>query len=129
MKSFKAQLSGSSADIRNARVNNFINIIRSQSEQSINLGEDSKQTYRELQIELEGALDIAPGTTVDLMSKLSTIDSHDLMSKVNSIAAKMLKVAEKIELKVILHNTMFPETPVTGLSDAELDFLKPLIRG
>lgn len=129
MKSFKAQLSGSSADIRNARVNNFINIIRAQSEQGINMGDDSKQTYRELQIQLESALDIAPGTTVDLMSKLSSIDSHDLMSKVNGIAAKMLKVAEKIELKVVLHNTMFPETPVEGLSDDELDFLKPLIKG
>ena len=64
-----------------------------------------------------------------IRSWLSIVDSHDLMSKVNGIAAKMMKVAEKIELKVVLHNTMFPDTPVEGLSDDELDFLKPLIKG
>lgn len=129
MKSFKSQLSGNNAEIKGTRVNNFINIIRSQSEMGINIGDDSKQTYRDLQIQLEGALDIAPGTTVDLMSKLSTINSQELMSKVNGLAAKMLKVAEKIELKVALHNALFPESPVTGLSDEELDFLKPIIKG
>lgn len=129
MKSFRAQLNGNNAEIRNARVNNFINMLQSQSEMSINIGDDSKQTYRDLQIKLEGALDVAPGTTMDLMSKLSQIDSRELMSTVNDFAAKMYKVAKKIELKVAIHNTMFPENPVTGLSDEELDFLKPLIKG
>lgn len=128
MKSFKEQLGGDNNAIRQSRVNNFVNVLLSNSNMYLETGENSKQTYRQLQIELEGLLDVAPGTTMDLMSKLSKVNPAELMQKVNEKAAKMLKVANIIERRVALHNAMFPENPVKGLTDEELDFLKPLVR-
>lgn len=128
MKSFKEQLGGDNNAIRQSRVNNFVNVLLSNSNMYLETGENSKQTYRQLQIELEGILDVAPGTTMDLMSRLSRINPAELMKSVNEKAAKMLKVATIIERRVALHNAMFPENPVTGLTDEELDFLKPLVR-
>ena len=128
MKSLKEQLVGTSRDIKETRVNNFINILRDQSENMINNLGSSKIEYRKLQMKLESLVDIAPINAMDLGSKLSTIDTAKLMNDINDVVRDMYNTAIIIERKVALHNRLFPDNKVSGLSDDELDFLKDLVR-
>ena len=128
MKSLKEQLVGNSREIKETRVNNFINILRDQSENMINNLSSSKMEYRKLQMKLESLVDIAPTNAMDLGSKLSTIDSAKLMSDINEVVRDMYNTAIVIERRVALHNRLFPDYKINGLSDEELDFLKDLVR-
>jgi len=128
MKSLKEQLVGNSREIKETRVNNFINILRDQSENMINNLSSSKMEYRKLQMKLESLVDIAPTNAMDLGSKLSTIDTAKLMSDINEVVRDMYNTAIVIERRVALHNRLFPDYKINGLSDEELDFLKDLVR-
>ena len=128
MKSLKEQLVGNSREIKETRVNNFINILRDQSENMINNLSGSKMEYRKLQMKLESLVDIAPTNAMDLGSKLSTIDTAKLMSDINEVVRDMYNTAIVIERRVALHNRLFPDYKINGLSDEELDFLKDLVR-
>lgn len=128
MKSLKEQLVGNSREIKETRVNNFINILRDQSENMINNLSSSKMEYRKLQMKLESLVDIAPTNAMDLGSKLSTIDTDKLMNDINEVVRDMYNTAIVIERRVALHNRLFPDYKINGLSDEELDFLKDLVR-
>ena len=128
MKSLKEQLVGSSREIRESRVSNFINILCDQSENMINNLDHSKMEYRKLQMKLESLLDIAPTNITDLASKLTAIDTTKLMSDINQTVKSMYDVAVIVERRVALHNRLFPDSRAEGLSDKELDFLKDLVR-
>ena len=127
MKSLKEQLVGNSREIKETRVNNFINILRDQSENMINNLSGSKMEYRKLQMKLESLVDIAPTNAMDLGSKLSSIDTAKLMNDINDVVRDMYNTAIVIERRVALHNRLFPDYKITGLSDDELDFLKDLV--
>lgn len=127
MKSLKEQLVGNSREIKETRVNNFINILRDQSENMINNLSGSKMEYRKLQMKLESLVDIAPTNAMDLGSKLSSIDTAKLMNDINDVVCDMYNTAIVIERRVALHNRLFPDYKITGLSDDELDFLKDLV--
>ena len=128
MKSLKEQLVGNSREIKETRVNNFINILRDQSENMINNLSSSKMEYRKLQMKLESLVDIAPTNAMDLGSKLSAIDTAKLMNDINEVVRHMYNTAIVIERRVALHNRLFPDYKINGLSDEELDFLKDLVR-
>lgn len=128
MKSLKEQLVGNSREIKETRVNNFINILRDQSENMINNLSSSKMEYRKLQMKLESLVDIAPTNAMDLGSKLSTIDTAKLMNDINEVVRDMYNTAIVIERRVALHNRLFPDYKINGLSNEELDFLKDLVR-
>ena len=127
MKSLKEQLIGNSREIKETRVNNFINILRDQSENMINNLSSSKMEYRKLQMKLESLVDIAPTNAMDLGSKLSTIDTAKLMNDINEVVRDMYNTAIVIERRVALHNRLFPDYKINGLNDEELDFLKDLV--
>jgi hypothetical protein len=127
MKSLKEQLVGNSREIKETRVNNFINILRDQSENMINNLGNSKMEYRKLQMKLESLVDIAPTNAMDLGSKLSSIDTAKLMNDINDVVRDMYNTAIIIERKVALHNRLFPDYKINGLGDDELDFLKDIV--
>lgn len=127
MKSFKEMVGANADSVRETRVNNFVNMLQTESALRITTGENSIQSYRALQCKLEGLLDIAPETTVDLSAKLATIDCKQLMKEVNDIVYSMVQCARAIKRRCKVHNTLFPDNPVTGLSDAELDFIKDIL--
>ena len=79
-------------------------------------------------MKLESLVDIAPTNAMDLGSKLSAIDTAKLMNDINEVVRDMYNTAIVIERRVALHNRLFPDYKINGLSDEELDFLKDLVR-
>ena len=127
MQSFKEMVGANADAVRVSRVNNFVNMFKTESDLAITTGKNSVQAYRQLAIKLESLLDVAPETTVDLSAKLAGIDSHELYEEVNKVVYDMVQCARAIKRRVALHNALFPENPATGLTDEELDFIKDLL--
>ena len=127
MKSFKEMVGANADAVRATRVANFINMAQTESALRITTGKNSVQAYRQLAIKLESLLDIAPETTVDLSAKLATIDSKALMDSVNDVVYDMVQCARAIKRRVAVHNALFPDSPVEGLTDEELDFIKDML--
>lgn len=123
MKSFKEQLVGTPKQIRELRVQNFLKMVSEQSKSLIEVGENGKCEYRKLQNELESLLDIMPDSSIDLSSKLSNINVSELVDNINSTTNDMLRVARIIQRRVAVHNRLFPDDTVSGLSEEELDFI------
>ena len=123
MKSFKEQLVGTPKEIRELRVQNFLKMVSEQSKSLIEVGENGKCEYRKLQNELESLLDIMPSSSIDLSSKLSNINVSELVDNINSTTNDMLRVARIIQRRVAVHNRLFPDDTVSGLSEEELDFI------
>ena len=123
MKSFKEQLVGTPKEIRELRVQNFLKMVSEQSKSLIEVGENGKCEYRKLQNELESLLDIMPSSSIDLSSKLSNINVSELVDNINSTTNDMLRVARIIQRRVAVHNLLFPDDTVSGLSEDELDFI------
>lgn len=126
MKSFKEQLNGNSKQVRELRVQNFLKMASERSKSLIEVGENGKCAYRDLQNRLESLLDIMPDSSIDLSSKLSTIDVSKLVENINKTTSDMVNVARIIKRRVAVHNRLFPDDPVTGLTTEELDFINDM---
>lgn len=126
MKSFKEQLGGTPKQIRELRVQNFLKMVSEQSKSLIEIGENGKCAYRKLQNKLESLLDIMPDSSIDLSSKLSNTNVSELVNNINSTTADMIKVAQIVQRRVAVHNRLFPDDTVEGLSKEELDFINDI---
>lgn len=124
MQSFESIIGGSAQDVKDIRVKNATRSIKTQSEMNI---AKMIQDYRNLQNELEGSLDLGITNTTDVATNLKAIDPVKLLDEVHNTANQMAILARKIKIAVKIHNTLFPNAKVTGLTDDELDFLKECI--
>lgn len=124
MQSFSQIICGSAKETKDIRVKNATRSIQTQSEMDV---AKMIQEYRNMQNELENSLDLGITNTTDVATNLKDIDPVKVLSTVNSTAQKMAIAARKIKIAVKIHNTLFPDSPVKGLSDDELDFLKDCI--
>lgn len=123
MKPLKEQLSGNPKQIRELRVQNFVNMLCEQSRNLIEVGQNGKCEYRKLQMHLESIVDIAPHSSIDLASELAKTDVNKLMNDINEITQKMYDIARIIARRVAVHNRLFPDSPIDGLTKEELDFI------
>ena len=100
MQSFESIIGGSAKQVKDIRVKNATRSIQTQSEMDV---AKMVQDYRNMQNDLENSLDLGITNTTDVATNLKAIDP------------------------VKIHNTLFPNAKVTGLTDDELDFLKDCI--
>lgn len=124
MQSFELIIGGSAKEVKDVRVKNATRSIQTQSEMDL---AGMVQEYRQLQNDLESTLDLGITNTTDVATNLKDIKPKELLETVNSTAQKMAILARKIKIAAKIHNTLFPSSKVTGLSDDELDFLKDCI--
>lgn len=124
MQSFSKIIGGSAKETKDIRVKNATRSMQTQSEMDI---AKLIQEYRNMQNELENSLDLGITNTTDVATNLKNLDPVKVLDKVNSTAQKMVISARKIKIAVKIHNTLFPDNQVKGLSDDELDFLKDCI--
>ena len=124
MQSFESIIGGSAKQVKDIRVKNATRSIQTQSEMDV---AKMVQDYRNMQNDLENSLDLGITNTTDVATNLKAIDPVKILSKVNTTAQSMAVLARKIKIAVKIHNTLFPNSKVTGLTDDELDFLKDCI--
>ena len=124
MQSFESIIGGSAKEVKDIRVKNATRSIQTQSEMNV---AKMVQDYRNMQNDLENSLDLGITNTTDVATNLKSIDPVEILNKVNTTAQSMAVLARKIKIAVKIHNTLFPNSKVTGLTDDELDFLKDCI--
>ena len=124
MQSFESIIGGSAKEVKDIRVKNATRSIQTQSEMDV---AKMVQDYRNMQNDLENPLDLGITNTTDVATNLKAINPVDILNKVNTTAQSMAVLARKIKIAVKIHNTLFPNAKVTGLTDDELDFLKDCI--
>lgn len=124
MQSFESIIGGSAKEVKDVRVKNATRSIQTQSEMDL---AGMVQEYRQLQNDLESSLDLGITNTTDVATNLKDLKPKELLETVNSIAQKMAILARKIKIATKIHNTLFPSSKATGLTDDELDFLKDCI--
>lgn len=124
MQSFESIIGGSAKQVKDIRVKNATRSIQTQSEMDV---AKMVQDYRNMQNDLENSLDLGITNTTDVATNLKAIDPVKILNKVNTTAQSMAVLARKIKIAVKIHNTLFPNSKVTGLTDDELDFLKDCI--
>lgn len=124
MQSFESIIGGSAKEVKDIRVKNATRSIQTQSEMNV---AKMVQDYRNMQNDLENSLDLGITNTTDVATNLKSINPVEILNKVNTTAQSMAVLARKIKIAVKIHNTLFPNSKVTGLTDDELDFLKDCI--
>lgn len=102
------------------RVNNAEKSALAQSKIMI---EKLKIDYAKIQNEIENKLDLGIEQTTDLGSKLKNLNIESLFTEIYDKADRLAVIARQIKIRVSIHNTLFPENKITGLSKEELDFL------
>lgn len=121
MQSLERIIGGSVESIKNIRVANATKAIQTESYMKL---EKMKQNYRNLQNDLENALDLGITNTQDVATNVKNINAEELIEKVNNLAQEMLIAAREIKLAVKVHNTLFPSNPQSDLTTDEIDFLE-----
>lgn len=120
MQTFKNCIGGSNESVMNVRVNNTEKSALAQSKIMI---EKLKIDYAKIQNEIENKLDLGMEQTTDLGSSLKNLNTESLFTEIYDKADRLAVIARQIKIRVSIHNTLFPENKMTGLSKEELDFL------
>lgn len=120
MQTFKNCIGSSNESVMSIRVNNAEKSALAQSKIMI---EKLKIDYAKIQNEIENKLDLGIEQTTDLGSKLKNLNIESLFTEIYDKADRLAVIARQIKIRVSIHNTLFPENKITGLSKEELDFL------
>ena len=120
MQTFKNCIGSSNESVMSIRVNNAEKSALAQSKIMI---EKLKIDYAKIQNEIENKLDIGMEQTTDLGSSLKNLNTESLFTEIYDKADRLAVIARQIKIRVSIHNTLFPENKMTGLSKEELDFL------
>lgn len=120
MQTFKNCIGSSNESVMSIRVNNAEKSALAQSKIMI---EKLKIDYAKIQNEIENKLDLGIEQTTDLGSSLKNLNTESLFTEIYDKADRLAVIARQIKIRVSIHNTLFPENKMTGLSKEELDFL------
>lgn len=120
MNTFKNCIGASNESVMSIRVNNAEKSALAQSKIMI---EKLKIDYAKIQNEIENKLGLGMEQTTDLGSSLKNLNTESLFTEIYDKADRLAVIARQIKIRVSIHNTLFPENKMTGLSKEELDFL------
>lgn len=120
MQTFKNCIGSSNESVMSIRVSNAEKSALAQSKIMI---EKLKIDYAKIQNEIENKLDLGIEQTTDLCSSLKNLNTESLFTEIYDKADRLAVIARQIKIRVSIHNTLFPENKMTGLSKEELDFL------
>jgi hypothetical protein len=124
MESFSKYIGTNSTDILKTRVTNTVKTAEVQSRMLI---ENLKMEYTNLQSDIENMLDLGITNSMDLGTNLKNLDTQDLFKKLYEKADKMSVLARQINIRINIHNSLFPTGKIENLTKEELDFLNGLV--
>lgn len=103
--------------------NKVNNTEMSNSVQSKEVIEKLKMAYANLRDNIENTTKFNIGMIFGVCPSLADIDTESIMSKMEML----VDLANKIAVRVDVHNRVFPYDKVDGLSESEIDFIRRCI--
>lgn len=124
MKAFATLLNASNENIKKARVQNVVRTTAALSKQKI---EEKLAKLRTLENDFENMMDLSPDNSFDLNSALKNFNPTEFVDDLYNFAMEMYDLQEKIQIATNIHNALFPEDTVNGLSQYDKEFIAEII--
>ena len=118
MKSIKEIVGASTKDLKDARVSSALKNMASVSEQNI---QSKVVDFRNKRMKFDSLLDLGDDTTMDIASKIRSIDPVKFTTDVNAAAEELVILARSISINVAIHNQLFSDKQITGLDADDID--------
>ena len=116
MKSIKEVVGASTKDLKDSRVSSALKNMASVSEQNI---QSKVVNFRNKRMKVDSLLDLGDDTTIDIASKIISIDSVKFTTDVNAVAEELVILACSISINVAIPNQLVSDKPADGLEDAD----------
>lgn len=124
MNNFSKLLNASDEQIKQARVLNVVRTTSSISKQRV----ESKLTeLRELENQIESLMDLCPDSSVDLNSNLKKFNPSDFVDNLYDYAIELFELYQKVIVGINIHNALFPEDKIEGLSTYDREFVSNIV--
>lgn len=118
MKSIKEVVGASTKDLKDSRVSSALKNMASVSEQNI---QSKVVDFRNKRMKFDSLLDLGDDTTMDIVSKIRSIDPVKFTTDVNAAAEELVILARSISIDVAIHNQLFSDKPISGLDADDID--------
>lgn len=126
MKAFATLLNSSTENIKKARVQNVVRTTAALSKQKI---EQKLAELRSIENDIENMLDLCPDNAMDLNSSLKNFDPTQFVENLYDYALELNELQEKIKIATNIHNALFPDDPINGLTKYDEEFISDIVNG
>lgn len=120
LRNFKDIIGASAEALRETRVKNKVRDTAYASKSKI---ESAKQNFRDLQSKIEDHMDLGITNTTDVASNLKNFEPTPWCDKLYEMTSDLALMAADLRIMVNVHNKLFPDEKVEGLSNDDLDFV------
>lgn len=120
LRNFKDIIGASAKALRETRVKNKVRDTAYASKSKI---ETAKQNFRDLQSKIEDHMDLGITSTTDIASNLKNFEPTPWCDKLYEMTIDLALMAADLRIMVNVHNKLFPDERVEGLSNDDLDFV------
>lgn len=120
LRNFKDIIGASAEALRETRVKNKVRDTAYASKSKI---ETAKQSFRALQSKIEDHMDLGITSTTDVASNLKNFEPTPWCDKLYEMTSNLALMAADLRIMVNVHNKLFPDERVEGLSNDDLDFV------
>lgn len=120
LRNFKDIIGASAEALRETRVKNKVRDTAYASKSKI---ETAKQAFRDLQSKIEDHMDLGITSTTDIASNLKSFEPTPWCDKLYEMTNDLALMAADLRIMVNVHNKLFPDERVEGLTNDDLDFV------
>ena len=120
LRNFKDIIGASTEALRETRVKNKVRDTAYASKSKI---ETAKQNFRDLQSKIEDHMFLGIALTTDIASNLKNFEPTPWCDKLYEMTSDLALMAADLRIMVNVHNKLFPDERVEGLSNDDLDFV------
>lgn len=120
LRNFKDIIGASAEALRETRVKNKVRDTAYASKSKI---ESSKQAFRDLQSKIEDHMDLGITSTTDIASNLKNFEPTPWCDQLYAMIGELALMAADLRIMVNVHNKLFPDEKVEGLSADDLEFV------
>lgn len=120
LKNFKEIIGASAEALRETRVKNKVRDTAYASKSKI---ESAKQDFRNLQSKIEDHMDLGITSTTDIASNLKNFEPGPWCDDMYKMVGDLALMAADLRILVNVHNQLFPDEKVEGLSADDLEFV------
>lgn len=120
LRNFKDIIGASAEALRETRVKNKVRDTAYASKSKI---ETAKQNFRDLQSKIEDHMDLGITSTTDIASNLKNFEPGPWCDKMYEMVNELALMSAELRIMVNVHNQLFPDERVEGLSEDDLEFV------
>lgn len=126
MKSLFEKISQSSDDLRTCRVKNAVDMLANANQSFIM--KKRSELLEHINI-LENKLDLGATSTTDIATNLLNVSTENWVSKVDEIVIDIAERIRNLNVRIELHNSLFPNNPIEPISAEEDSVLSVILGG